>query len=144
MMLPCEVAVKSVIPAIRAELVKILYFEFKVKQTIIAKLLGISQPAVSHYIKGIRGAVINLEEYEDIMAEIRKFAEALRNNNLGVEEKLEYFCKICAMIRVKGLLCEIHKKYDAEVAKAGCKFCVTNPLFISKIKGIEVENTINK
>ena len=56
MILPEELASKSVIPAIRALVVKRLVEEHNMTQQEAAKLLGVTQPAVSKYLHEKRGA----------------------------------------------------------------------------------------
>ncbi|MCK5562646.1 transcriptional regulator, partial [Candidatus Bathyarchaeota archaeon] len=61
MPMPCEVAVKSVVPAIRAGLAKELVQTHKLRQIDIANLLGITQTAVSKYTRDVRGRVVQIE-----------------------------------------------------------------------------------
>ena len=58
MVIPCEVAVKSLIPAIRSAIARELTESHKLKQKEVAELLGITQTAVSKYTRFYRGTVI--------------------------------------------------------------------------------------
>lgn len=51
---PCETVVHDILPALRAGVVRILYDEYKMKQTEIASALGITQASVSLYLAGAR------------------------------------------------------------------------------------------
>ena len=53
MLLPAEIEVKSLIPAVRAILAVKLIREYKMKEELAARALGITQAAVSNYIRGI-------------------------------------------------------------------------------------------
>ena len=57
MLLPSEIEAKSLIPAIRAILAKKLIKEYKMKEEIVAKVLGVTQAAISNYVRGIRGDI---------------------------------------------------------------------------------------
>lgn len=66
MILPEELASKSVIPAIRALIVKRLVVEHGMTQQEAAKLLGVTQPAVSKYLHQKRGAAIRLGGIKEV------------------------------------------------------------------------------
>lgn len=51
---PCETVVHDILPALRAGVVRILYDDYKMKQTEIASALGITQASVSQYLAGVR------------------------------------------------------------------------------------------
>ena len=57
MLLPSEIEAKSLIPAIRAILAKKLIIEYKMKEEFVAKVLGVTQAAISNYIRGTRGDI---------------------------------------------------------------------------------------
>ena len=55
MLLPAEIESKSLIPALRAILAKDLAKKYNIREDEISKMLGVTQAAVSNYIRGIRG-----------------------------------------------------------------------------------------
>jgi len=55
-MLPCETTVKAIVPSIKSNIAKNLKASGE-KQKEIAKVLGVTEAAVSMYISGRRGAV---------------------------------------------------------------------------------------
>ena len=55
MLLPAEIESKTLIPALRAILAKTLAEKHKVREDEISKMLGVTQAAVSNYIRGTRG-----------------------------------------------------------------------------------------
>ena len=67
-------AVKSVVPAIRALLAKELMETFGINQTEAANLLGITQTAVSKYIHNVRGSRIEIENEERVAEQARQTA----------------------------------------------------------------------
>lgn len=126
MLTPCEIAVKIALPSVRAMVANELMDKHDLNQAEAAKLLEISQPAVSLYQQKLRGNSINLEGDGEIAALVTKHAEALVNGNLNYTEKLGSFCEICRTIRSKGYLCSIHKAFDPKVDIESCDFCKTD------------------
>ena len=62
MVLPCEIAANKIVPAIKAKLARKLK-KNGMKQKEIAKLLGVTNAAVSQYLSGKR-AVKNIGKYK--------------------------------------------------------------------------------
>ena len=77
MSVPCEVAVKCVLPVVRAMLAKELMAKYRLKQTKVAEMLRVSQPAVSLYCRKIRGRAIDLENDENIGNLVHNFAKSI-------------------------------------------------------------------
>ena len=125
MLTPCEVAVKCALPSIRAMIANELTAKHNLKQADAAKLLDISQPAISLYQTKLRGAALNLENDPDITALVAKHADYLVKGTAAQEEKLDSFCGICKTLRAKGLLCKIHKAFEPAISTETCRFCQT-------------------
>lgn len=123
MMLPCEVAVKFVLPSVRAMIAKRLVSNYGLKQIDAAKLLGTSQPAISFYIRRLRGSTLNLDGYPDILESIERLAGYLMKGNVDVKVFAEEFCNVCNLIRVKGLLCSCHKLIEPNINVEECNIC---------------------
>lgn len=123
MLIPCEIAVKFVLPSVRAAIANRLVSSYGLKQMDAAKLLGISQPAISLYTRRLRGSALNLEDYPDVMNFIDRLAEMLVNGNFNFNSFVEEFCKVCRFVRSKGLLCSFHKLVDPNVNIGECDIC---------------------
>lgn len=122
MLTPCEIAVKCVLPAVRAMIAKDM-MKKGLRQVDVANLLGVSQSAVSLYGRKIRGRAINLEEEEDIVAMIGDVSSSLYDGNMGYKDFITKFCELCRVIRGKGLMCELHKVFDPTVDPENCDLC---------------------
>jgi len=122
--MPCEVAVKSVVPAIRAGLAKELLQTHKLKQNDIANLLGITQTAVSKYTRDVRGRVVKLEKEEDIQRMIIETAKMLANGGISRRQLIIRFCEICRLVRQKGLMCELCKRSNPSIDIYQCLLCI--------------------
>jgi len=125
MLVPCEVAVKCGLPPVRAMIAKELMTKYNLKQAEAAKLLGVSQPAISLYYRKIRGKAIDLENDYDIIKLIESLAASLAKGNLAHKEFIPMFCEICSTMRAKGLLCQMHKTFDPSIDIEKCGLCLS-------------------
>lgn len=123
MFLPCEVAVKTVIPAIRSAIVRVMYNELGFKQVDIAGLLNITQAAVSQYIRGARGTIVNVDDIPELHNEVLSFINEVVSGKTNRDKQIIHYCKLCNIIRAKGLMCNIHKQYDLTVRGCDCSLC---------------------
>ncbi len=115
---PCEVIVWYVIPTIRAELAKELV-RLGMSQKDIAERLGITQSAVSQYIKDKRGRGIPVNK------EVRKGIKMLAKQVMSEKEPKDTIpgiCMVCAIVKSSGSLCDLHKKEDSRLE--GCDVCL--------------------
>lgn len=126
MLVPCEVATKCVLPVVRAMIAKDLMTAHGLKQAEAAKLLGVSQPAISLYYRKIRGKAINLENDREINLMIEDLATLLATTNLSYKDFVPKLCEICRTIRAKGLLCKMHKAFDPSIIIEECGLCLTS------------------
>jgi predicted transcriptional regulator len=120
----CEVIVKSLLPSLRALMAKYLITKYNLNQVEAARILGVSQSAISLYIRKMRGKSINLEEDVEIKKLVEKIVDSLINKNLTHRDFIIEFCKICQITRSKGLLCNIHKTFDPIFEVENCQICM--------------------
>jgi len=125
MSLPCEIAIKCILPPIRAMIAKELITKHNLKQAEAAKILGVSQPAISLYIGKNRGKALNLENDPEIKRLVENMANLLVENKLSTTQFIQNFCEICKAIRAKGLVCQLHKAFDPSIDVEQCKLCKT-------------------
>jgi len=123
MITPCEVAVKCALPSVRAMMATELMNKHSLNQAQAAKLLGISQPAISLYQKKLRGNSLDLWNDTDITDSVAKQAEFLVNGGNESNSILAWFCGVCKTLRSKGYLCKIHKDMDPTLDVDNCGFC---------------------
>jgi len=124
LILPCEIAVKSVIPAIKATLAQELVEAYSLKQNQVAEILGISQSAVSKYTCQVRGHIIKIDNIEEIRPLINKMINLIVNGTPERAEFLRLFCQTCTEIRKKGLMCQFCQKTDSKIKIEECGFCL--------------------
>jgi len=123
MILPEELASKSVIPAIRALIVKRLVEEHGMTQQEAARLLGVTQPAVSKYLHEKRGAAIKLggiEAIDEATGEIAKLVSSHKAHQIEVMSKIE---AACDYVRKNRYMCDLHKKLEPSMDVNSCHVC---------------------
>ena len=99
MIVPCEIAVKSVIPAVKALIAKELVEKRGLKQDEAAEILGVSQSAVSKYTRKVRGYVIKVDDIEEIKPLIDEMIGILVSGTYQRGAFLICFCLLCLLIR---------------------------------------------
>jgi len=124
LILPCEVAVKSVLPAIKALMAKELVEQHGFKQDQVAEILGISQSAVSKYSRKIRGYVIKVDDIQEINPLIKSMIILLLNRAHQRKELMRLFCETCVAIRRTSLMCVFCEKSDPKIQIQDCRFCI--------------------
>ena len=124
MSVPCEVAVKCVLPVVRAMIARELTDSYGLKQVDAAKLLRVSQPAISLYSRSIRGKAIDLADDGEIRRLVSHMTESLAKGHVPHRDLILMYCAICKAIRSKGLLCKLHKTFDPTVEIEKCELCI--------------------
>ncbi len=124
MLLPCEVGVKTVLPAVKAIMARSIVQKHGYTEKQTANLLGLSQSAVSRYIGRQRGANLSaIESTQEVIALIEQMVITIIKAPQNKLELLELFCTTCVFIREKGLICP---KCQAEMQQdwaENCFFC---------------------
>ena len=123
MILPEELASKSVIPAIRALVVKRLVEDHGMTQQEAAKLLGVTQPAVSKYLHEKRGAAIKLggiQAIDDATVEIAELISSRKAPQIEVMSRIE---AACDYVRKNRYMCDLHKKLEPSMDINSCHVC---------------------
>jgi predicted transcriptional regulator len=123
LILPCEVGVKTVLPAVRAVMARSILEKHGLNEKQTAELLGLSQSAVSRYVGRERGNLLAIENTAEVLTLIDQMVTFLMKEPNNKTEVLKLFCQTCKVIREKGLMC-IHcqKEMPTEWAEK-CFFC---------------------
>jgi predicted transcriptional regulator len=124
LIVPCEIAVKSVVPAVRALVAKELVEKHGMKQDEVAGILGISQSAVSKYTRKVRGYVIKIDDRDEIEPLVDKMINVLVSETPERGQFLEFFCQTCKAIRKARLMCPFCQKTDPKIKADECNLCL--------------------
>ncbi len=123
MILPEELTSKSVIPAIRALIVKRLVEEHGMTQQEAAKLLGVTQPAVSKYLHHKRGAAIKLTGIKEIDRATSDIAEMVSSQKAQPIEVMSKIEAACDYVKRNRYMCDLHKKLEPSLDVDSCHVC---------------------
>jgi predicted transcriptional regulator len=123
LILPCEVGVKTVLPAVKAIMARSIVENHGLNEKQTADLLGLSQSAVSRYISRERGNLLNIEGTPEVLALIDQMVTHLIKVPDNKKEILNLFCQTCTTIREKGLMCPACQKEMPQALAEKCLFC---------------------
>ncbi|HEX2614697.1 MAG TPA: helix-turn-helix domain-containing protein [Nitrososphaera sp.] len=126
MLLPSEIEAKSLIPAVRAILAKKLIKEYSLKEEDVARVLGITQAAVSNYVRGTRGdmeLISKLESVREVMRMIDDIAKDLSTNKAYTPSTLAKFVGLCNYMRYTLIICDVHHSMESNIDEQICEQC---------------------
>lgn len=122
MLLPSEVEAKTIIPALRSLIAKKLVNTYHLPQQKVADLLGITQAAVSNYIREVRGVSTSLMGSEEVQKLVDEIVKAILQ---GVDQVtlMKKFNDAVATIKAKRLMCGLHQKLEPDLDVERCNIC---------------------
>lgn len=126
MIIPCEIASKSVVPAIKALIAQELVDKHGLKQNEVAEILRISQSAVSKYTRKVRGHAIEVANIEEIQPFVAKMIDLLVGRTYRRGELMISFCQTCKIIRATRLMCPFCHKTDSSINIKECDLCLSS------------------
>jgi len=126
MLLPAEIESKSLIPALRAILAKKLANDHKIREDEISRMLGVTQAAVSNYIRGTRGdpeLIKKLLSEQQVAKMIDELSDSLSSDMAYTPSSLSKFIGLCNFIKSSLLICDIHHNLESDIDEKVCKEC---------------------
>lgn len=126
MLLPAEIESKTLIPALRAILAKKLAEDHSVREDEISKMLGVTQAAISNYIRGTRGdpsLIAKLLAEKQVSTLINELTDSLSSDMAYTPSSLSKFIGLCNYIKSSLLICEIHHNLESNIDEKVCKEC---------------------
>lgn len=126
MLLPAEIESKTLIPALRAILARKLSENHKIREDEISKMLGVTQAAVSNYIRGVRGdkrLIDKLLAEDRISVMLTELTDKLASDMAYTPSSLSMFLGMCNYVRSSLLICEIHHRLESDIDEKVCKEC---------------------
>jgi uncharacterized protein len=126
MLLPSEIEAKSLIPAIRSILAQKLIKEYCLKEEDVAKVLGVTQAAVSNYVRGTRGdtqLVAKLESVLEVTRMIEDIARDLASNKAYTPSTMAKFVQLCNYMRYTFIICDVHRTMESHIDEKVCEQC---------------------
>ena len=92
----------------------------------ISKMLGVTQAAVSNYIRGTRGdpkLIEKLGEEKQVTEMLTDICENLASDKAYTPSSLSKFIGLCNYIKSSLLICDIHHNLESNIDDAVCKEC---------------------
>jgi len=126
MLLPAEIESKSLIPALRAILAKDLANKHHIREDEISKMLGVTQAAISNYIRGTRGdpkLIEKLLEDKQVAIMLDDISDSLSSDKAYTPSSLSKFIGLCNYIKSSLLICDIHHNLETNIDDEICKEC---------------------
>ena len=126
MLLPAEIESKTLIPALRAILAKKLAEDHNIREDEISKMLGVTQAAISNYIRGTRGdpsLIAKLLAEKQVSTLINELTDSLSSDMAYTPSSLSKFIGLCNYIKSSLLICEIHHNLESNIDEKVCKEC---------------------
>ncbi len=118
----CEVMVKNIFPAIRALLAEELMVTLNHTQNETARLMGVTQPAISQYRRELRGRkVAILKDNSSVCDLIGASASMLARRTDS--RKHDFMCEICRKIRDEDLASRFRKEAGIRFDQTGEPTC---------------------
>ena len=126
MLLPAEIESKTLIPALRAIIAKTLAEKHEIREEIISKMLGVTQAAISNYIRGTRGdpeLIKKLLTEKQVSEMIDDICDNLSSDKAYTPSSLSKFIGLCNYIKSSLLICDLHHNLESDIDEAICKEC---------------------
>ncbi len=104
MKIVCEIIVQRVLPGLRAVISKELMTTYGMNQTEISEKLGTTQPAISQYLRHLRGENLKIFQDADIEWRIKTLCKKIKQNETDAKIVSDEICELCNLIIKKGML----------------------------------------
>ncbi len=97
----CEVVSRYVLPVFRSMVARNMMNKYKLSQSEVASKLGVTQAAISHYLKSKRGSKMasELEKMPEVKEAVARISEELMRDRSNDDIVFEEFCGLCKIIR---------------------------------------------
>ena len=125
--MPQEIEVRYILPAIRRELARIFIEDHKFSQKEAAKILGLTEAAISQYQHYKRAKEVVFSDA--VTDEIRKSAERILAEKSKQRLIAEMYRK-SNLTTVKQILCDLHRSQSKELEN--CNVCFEEGLMTIK------------
>ena len=126
--MPQEIEVRYILPAIRRELARVLIQEHKLNQKEAAKMLGLTEAAISQYQHSKRAKEVVFSDA--VVNEIRKSADKILADKSSKQRLMAEMYRITNLTTVRQVLCDIHRSQSKDLEN--CNVCFDEELITIK------------
>ena len=117
--MPQELEVRYILPAIRKELAKIFIENHRLSQKEAAKMLGLTESAISQYQHSKRAREVAFNS--QIIKELKVSAGRIISSKIKRQKLIEEMYRISNLAEVKQVLCGLHRSQSKELQN--CNIC---------------------
>jgi hypothetical protein len=125
MLAPDELSAKAVIPTIRAMVARKLVNEHSLTQQRVASLLGLTQAAVSNYVRQKRGSEFHLDDVDEVNRMVDSMVLELSNGDPRPQVVLKRLTEAGNYVKRNLLMCKWHRELEPTLDLDGCRICAT-------------------
>ena len=114
MLLPAEIESKTLIPALRAIIAKTLAEKHEIREEIISKMLGVTQAAISNYIRGTRGdpeLIKKLMEEKQVSEMVNEICDNLSSDKASDSKTTSPLLNLSLTISIASLISLVFTPY---------------------------------
>ena len=115
--MPQEIAVWYVLPSLRREIAKELIKIPGLNQKRAAEILGVTEAAISQYIKSKRASELKFSPHEK-----KKISQAAKKIATDEKKMRTILYELSKELMGKKSVCKVHRKHDKSLPKR-CKIC---------------------
>ena len=129
--MPQEIEVRYILPAIRRELTRVFVAEHNLSQKEAAKIMGLTEAAISQYRhdKRAKGIVFS----SNVVNEIRNSAKKVLAEKNNKQRLIAEIYRISGLANVRQILCDIHRSQSKDLEH--CNICFDEGLIPIKTGG---------
>jgi len=128
--MPQEIEVRYIMPAIRRELARIFIEEHKLSQKEAARMLGLTEAAVSQYRHSKRANEVVFSD--NVVKEIRVSAGRILSEKASKHILIAEMYRVTNLTNVKQILCDLHRAQSKDLES--CNVCFDEGLIAIKTK----------
>ena len=128
--MPQEIEVRYILPAIRRELARIFIEEHAFSQKEAAKILGLTEAAISQYRHSKRAKEVVFSD--NVVNEIRISADRILSDKTNKQRLIAEMYRVTNLTNVKQILCDLHRAQSKELD--GCNICFDEGLIAIKTR----------
>jgi len=96
------------------------------KEEIVARVLGVTQAAVSNYLRGTRGDIQLMNKLTSVLEVMRMtddIARDLTSNKAYTPNTMAKFVELCNYMRYTFIICDVHHGMESNIDEQVCEQC---------------------
>jgi predicted transcriptional regulator len=100
--------------------------EFHLKEEDVARMLGVTQAAVSNYVRGTRGdaeLAAKLGGVQEVKRIVDDIARDLAANKAYTPSTMAKFVQLCNYMRYTFIICDVHHTIESNIDSKVCEQC---------------------